>query len=106
MKEITSLVQEFDQRIVLAGENLYEHFGLENGAQILNQHFTSIDTIRYDDAIVIDQAEPLVEYILSCHGNQNQYILDRYHDFRQFVEKKVHNKYRITKDAGFFKCIK
>lgn len=104
MKEITSLVQEFDSRIVLAAENLYERFGLENGKQILEQHFSSIDTVLYEDAIEINEAQPLIEYILSCHGNQNQYLLERYHDFRLFVEKKVQKKYRITKDAGFFLC--
>lgn len=106
MKEITSLVQEFDQRIVLAAENLYDRFGLDNGSALLSEHFTSVDLLRYDDAIEIDTAQPLVEYILSCHGNQNQHILDRYHEFRQFVEKKVQKKYRITKDAGFFLCLK
>lgn len=106
MKEITSLVQEFDKRIVLSADILYDRFGLGNGEELLNSHFTSTVTCYYDDAIEIDQAEPLVEYILSCHGNQNQYILDRYHDFRQFVEKKVQKKYRITKDAGFFLCSK
>ena len=106
MKEITSLVQEFDQRIVLAAENLYDRFGLENGSEILKPHFSSTKILRYEDAIEIDRAEPLVEYILSCHGNQNQHILDRYHEFRQFVEKKVQKKYRITKDAGIFVCKK
>ena len=104
MKEITSLVQEFDKRIVLAAENLYDRFGLENGAFLLSRHFPSTELVRYEDAIEINHAEPLIEYILSCHGNQNQYILDRYHDFRQFVEKKIQKKYRITKDAGFFLC--
>ena len=106
MKEITSLVQEFDQRIVLAAENLYDRFGLDNGSALLTEHFNSVDLLRYEDAIEIHKAEPLVEYILSCHGNQNQYILDRYHEFRQFVEKKVQKKYRITKDAGIFVCQK
>ena len=106
MKEITSLVQEFDQRIVLAAENLYDRFGLDNGSALLTEHFASVDLLRYEDAIEIYKAEPLVEYILSCHGNQNQYILDRYHEFRQFVEKKVQKKYRITKDAGIFVCKK
>lgn len=104
MKEITNLVQEFDQRIVLAAENLYECFGLENGREILARHFANIQTQLYDDAIVLKEAEPLVEYILSCHGNQNQYLLDRYHDFRQFVEKKVKHEFHITKDAGLFIC--
>lgn len=104
MKEITELVQEFDKRIVLAAENLYERFGLDNGYDILAGHFREISISRYEDYILISTADPLVEYILSCHGNQNQYLLDRYHDFRQFVEKKVKNEYRITKDAGFFLC--
>ena len=106
MKEITKLVQEFDKRIVLAAENLYERFGLDNGYDILSKHFSRVSTQRYDDYILLTTGAPLVEYILSCHGNQNQYLLDRYYDFRQFVEKKVKNEYRITKDAGFFLCLR
>lgn len=104
MQEITQLVQEFDQRIVLAAENLYERFGLENGYDILVPHFADISTMHYEDSILLSEAEPLVEYILSCHGNQNQYLLDRYHDFRQFVDKKVSPQFHITKDAGIFLC--
>ncbi len=104
MKEITELVQKFDQRIVLAAENLYDRFGLENGSTILRDFFDKIEIYTYEDAILIDQAEPLIEYILSCHGNQNQYLLDRYHDFRLFVEKQLKKEYRITKEAGFFLC--
>ena len=102
MHEITDLVQEFDNRIVLSADRLYENFGLENGAGLLFEQFCDIKLLRYDDAIRIDQAEPLIEYILSCHGNQNQYLLDRYHDFRSFVERKVSNTFHITKDAGVF----
>lgn len=104
MKEITDLVQEFDSRIVLSGEKLYEHFGLENGRSILSEFFNTIDTRHYDDSIYIDRAEPLIEYILSCHGNQNQIILDRFKDFQRFVESKVKNGFSITKDAGIFLC--
>lgn len=104
MKEITELVQEFDSRIALAAENLYDRFGLENGADILQPHFKQVDLRRYDDGIEISDAEPLMEYILSCHGNQNQYLLSRYKEFRTFVERKVRKSYHITKDAGIFIC--
>lgn len=104
MKEITDLVQEFDNRIVLSGEKLYERFGLENGQQILSKAFSKITLIRYEDEIVLRTAEPLIEYILSCHGNQNQYLLDRYHDFHTFVERKTKKDFHITKDAGVFLC--
>lgn len=104
MREITELVQGFDARIVLSNEVLYDNFGLENGASILGSTFTKIKLCRYDDEIIIDQAEPIIEYILSCHGNQNQYLLDRYHDFREYVAARVHPAMHITKDAGIFLC--
>ena len=106
MQEITDLVQKFDSRIILAAENLYERFGLDNGEEILTPYFEQVETVRYDDAIVIDKADPLIEYILSCHGNQNQYLLDRYQEFRQYVKKQVKGQYRITKEAGYFLCTK
>ena len=36
---------------------------------------------RYEDELVIPQAAPILDYILSCHGNQQEDILgDRYVD--------------------------
>lgn len=104
MQEITNLVQKFESRIILAAENLYERFGLNNGMEVLNTYFSNIETRLYEDEIIINEAEPLIEYILSCHGNQNQYLLERYHDFRIFVEKQVKKEYHITKEAGYFIC--
>lgn len=106
MREVTELVQEFDSRIVLSNDNLYERFGLENGPAILQSAFQKTELRRYDDEIIINQAEPLIEYILSCHGNQNQYLLDRYHDFRDYVKEQTTPAFHITKDAGIFLCLK
>ena len=104
MQEISALVQRFDSRIVLSADRLYERFGLENGQRLLEPYFSRVELLRYEDAIEIGRAEPLVEYILSCHGNQNQYLLDRYKDFRNFVEKQTAKGFHITKDAGIFRC--
>ncbi len=104
MQEITALVQEFDSRIQLSGDALYARFGLENGAKILAPYFSDISTRLYDDALYVTDAAPLIEYILSCHGNQNQYLLERYQDFRRFVEKKTCKGFHITKSAGLFIC--
>lgn len=106
MKEISSLVQQFDSRIVLSAEKLYEQFGLENGREILQPYFSHVGCLRYEDSITLDCAEPLIEYILSCHGNQNQILLERYKDFRSFTEKKTARGFHITKDAGIFLCKK
>ncbi|MCM1497675.1 MAG: methyltransferase domain-containing protein [Clostridium sp.] len=106
MKEITSLVQGFNSLITLSADKLYERFGLENGAALLAPYFADVRMEIYHDSLKVNQAEPLIEYILSCHGNQNQYILDRYKDFRTYVEKKTGKGFSITKNAGIFICRK
>lgn len=102
MKEISQVVMEFDERIVLAAENLYDRFGKENGTDILQRVFEQVEWRQYEDAIEIDDAEPLISYVLSCHGNQNQYIAHKYREFRAFMKKKTAGGFRITKDAGIF----
>ena len=102
MQEVSRLVTQFDDRITLSGENLYEHFGKENGAQALAPYFAEVDWQQYEDALIVTQAEPLIEYVLPCHGNQNQYILEKYNKFRKYVEGQIRNGYTITKDAGIF----
>lgn len=104
MKEITQLVQTFDTRILLAAENLYERFGLENGMEFLNRVFCHTQLIQYEDHIELNKPEVLLEYILSCHGNQNQILLDKYKEFKNFVTEKTRYGFKITKDAGIFIC--
>lgn len=102
MKEITELVQEFDKDIVLSSDALYEVFGLENGKEILKKHFSNVIEKKYEDSIEVNEAEPLIAYIISCHGNQNHILLDHYREFREFVESKTMNGFHISKDAGIF----
>lgn len=102
MKEISNLVQEFDDRIVLSADRLYERFGKENGASLLKKDFCNVKWIQYEDHLNVTDADALIAYVLSCHGNQNRYIVDRYRDFRTFVKKRSENGFYITKDAGIF----
>ena len=102
MKEINDLVQEFDDRIELSAERLYEQFGKENGEAILGKYFGEVSWHGYEDELVVEKAEPVIECVLSCHGNQNRYIVDRYKEFAAFVRKKTEGGFHITKDAGVF----
>ncbi len=106
MQEVSQLVQDFDERIVLSADRLYERFGRENGGKILEPFFPKVQWRSYEDFLLVQDAEPLISYVLSCHGNQNQYILDRYKEFRAFTAKKTEKGFRITKDAGVFLCEK
>lgn len=104
MQEIAQLVNQFDKRIVLSADVLYEKFGLDNGERLLKKYFNKVDKRLYDDYLLVDVAEPIIEYILSCHGNQNHYLLDRYSDFKAFIMKKTRKPLKITKEAGVFVC--
>lgn len=106
MQEVSQLVQDFDERIVLSADRLYERFGRENGQSILASFFPKAQWLSYEDCLLVQDAEPLISYVLSCHGNQNQYILDRYKEFRAYTARKTAKGFRITKDAGVFLCEK
>lgn len=106
MKEINDIVQEFDSRVILSQTKLYDVFGLENGLDILKPYFKNIKMKRYDDCLVVDKSKPIIDYIMSCHGNQNEIIGPNLNEFREFVDSIIQEKgyIKITKDAGLFIC--
>lgn len=108
MKEISQLVKEFDSRITLSEVNLYDVFGLENGEEQLAPYFHSVEKREFNDHLEVRDAGALMEYILSCHGNQQEYLSDRFGEFREFLERKMEKKgyIHITKQAGAFFCVK
>lgn len=108
MKEITDIVQNFDSRINLSNHSLYDVFGLENGESILKQYFTSVQRMDYQDSLEITESKPLIDYIMSCHGNQNEMLGPRLNEFKEYIEELLQKdgKIVVTKQAGLFVCVK
>ena len=108
MKEITDIVQSFDSRINLSNHSLYDVFGLENGESILKQYFTIVQRMDYQDSLEITESKPLIDYIMSCHGNQNEILGPRLSEFKEYIEELLQNdgKIVVTKQAGLFVCEK
>lgn len=104
MKEISDMMKQFDDRIVLAAKDLYEIFGKTNGKSMLEKEFDLVEWRDYEDSLYVTDENDLIDYILSCHGNQNQYIVDNYKEFRTFVQMQVGKGFHITKEAGIFLC--
>lgn len=104
MKEITDLVKEFDDSIELSENSLAGQFGLENGKDILSPYFDQIEKRVYEDSLRINKAQPLIDYIMSCHGNQNEILGPQLSDFKKFIQDKISKKgyIEITKEAGLF----
>lgn len=108
MKEITELVQSFDSKVELSQNSLFDIFGIENGKAILNKYFRSVQFIQYEDSLIVDEAQPLVDYIMSCHGNQNEILGPKITKFKEYVESIIskNGNIMITKQAGIFICTK
>ena len=108
MKEITELVQSFDSKVELSQNSLYDVFGIENGETILKKYFKSVQFIQYEDSLIVDQAQPLVDYIMSCHGNQNEILGPKISKFKEYIESIIskNGSITITKQAGLFICTK
>lgn len=102
MKEISQLVSDFDDRIVLSADKLYENFGKNNGEKLLKPYFSNVEWVEYEDHLLVTEPEPLISYVLSCHGNQNQFIIEHFKEFKSFVKKKTDKGFYITKDSGIF----
>lgn len=108
MKQIEDLAKSFDSRIALADVNLQEIFGLENGQKQLENWFTDIRLHLYDDFLIVDDYKPLLDYILSCHGNEHEILNGRYDEFEDYIKSKIKRTgtFKISKNAGMFECVK
>lgn len=104
MQEVEELVKEFNPKIQLSAVRLYENFGLENGEALLSQFFDRVEKREYPDELRVTDIDLLADYIMSCHGNQREYLIPEYDEFKAFLRGKLKKKgyIRITKQAGMF----
>ena len=107
MKEVdeavTRLAPELAGRFL--GPSFAESFTLENGEAQLARHFQHLRLDRYPDGLVITQAQPFVDYILSMSvditSTASQPEIDQLvHRVR--TEIQDHGPIRITKDTGIW----
>ena len=101
-------LREFDELAAAVG---YDHemilaaieFGLETGLAQLQRFFGDVRVARYEDNLVVTQAEPLMAYIasMSTAAALDEAAMAR---VRAHIESTLatHGAYRITKDAGLF----
>ncbi|MEW5871266.1 MAG: class I SAM-dependent methyltransferase [Chloroflexota bacterium] len=77
-------------------------FLLENGAGQLAPWFEPVSLRRYEDALIVSEAKPLVDFILSGWFEIEEEQLPR---FQAFVEDEIRQSggaFHIRKDSGMF----
>ena len=87
----------------LWGDALTNSFRLENGAEQMASWFSPIALYRYEDGLVITEAQPLMAFILSTPVG-TQFDENMVKRGLEMIQHEIDEKgaVRITKDSGLF----
>jgi ubiquinone/menaquinone biosynthesis C-methylase UbiE len=104
MQELNALIERFlDAPIDPAAQWSAAHFNLESGAEELGRFFVDVTLHRYEDGLIVTEAEPLVAYITS--GSKLQ--PEQHAALSAFIERELvaNGSMSITKETGLFEAI-
>jgi len=107
LKEIPSLLAEYDSQIDCPLNETATQFCLTNGAGLLQEHFSDVILMRYPDSLRITEAEALTGYILSLHGVGNvaeRLSGDAQRELCNFLGDRISRDgaITVTKESGMF----
>ncbi|MFP5288516.1 MAG: class I SAM-dependent methyltransferase [Thermoanaerobaculia bacterium] len=103
--ELIDLVRRFDPGLVLWEGRGEDSFLLETGRDQLAPWFAGVHLHRYDDALAVTEAEPLVAYVASKVALSEE----RRAALARFVEGELRRQggtLRVSKDYGLFEALR
>jgi ubiquinone/menaquinone biosynthesis C-methylase UbiE len=110
LKEIRELIQRFTPHTYDAQmtQDVIDAFTLETGADLIGQFFSQVHMTRYEDALVVTEVEPLLDYILSGIVARDSVSEDQVDAFREFLADQMAatGAILITKDSGLFEALR
>jgi len=104
LREIERLAWTFDPALRVL-DPAVERFHLDNGGEALSAAFRDIRKELYEDRLRIEEAAPLVDYVVSTPMNARERLQGAERDrFRAFVERRLAESGPIeaTKENGLF----
>ena len=107
MRELTSLLHNYNSAIDFAQGSVTSSFGLESGKEILEHHFGSVEVRKYEDSLHITEPQPLIDYVLSSTGIGNVCDVIHGEKVKQFENYVFEIFWKegcvdIEKDVGIF----
>lgn len=104
LQEVEQLATAFDPEIRVL-DPVIERFNLDNGERMLSPWFSEVRLYTYDDHLLVNEVQPLLDYITSTPMNARQRLTGAaLHHFESFLNSMIERegKIRISKDSGFF----
>lgn len=106
MRELEELLQRFESAVDRRSLSSDHAFSLETAAGYLGGRFREVEISRYDDALVVPDAGPLVDYVYSLPPPRAP-APERRAAFAAFVERELdRGPLRIAKDLGVVMAVK
>jgi ubiquinone/menaquinone biosynthesis C-methylase UbiE len=86
-------------------------FSLNNGLEQLTKHFKNVAMEKYDNKLVINEADAIVNYYLSFNGIHDNVVVlseEYVNEFKKYLQNILDKEKSIltTKDEGIFVCKK
>jgi len=105
MRELGELLRQFDSRAGRKAGRATASFSPENGQAQVSRWSSRVALHRYEDSLVITEAEPLVAYVASSRS-LSDHVRDRLGEFARLVEQELasHNAIHIGKNSGMFEA--
>lgn len=105
MGELHALINRVVGASIYGGDRFSAPFTLENGAEQIARWFSQVELRRYDDALVVTEAEPLIAYAASGMA-KSLLVGDHLAALTREVNQELVSKgaVRITKDSGLFEA--
>jgi ubiquinone/menaquinone biosynthesis C-methylase UbiE len=103
LRELYELEHHFDPTLDFGWSvKAHQMFSLNTGGAEVAQFFQDVRIVRYEDALNITQAEPLVAYILSM--STSPAVAQRRAELQRFIETEIqqHGAIHIAKESGVF----
>ena len=107
LRELYELEHRFDPAIDFGwSSHAHQSFSLDDGGAEVERPFQDVRVVRYEDALNVTQAEPLVDYILSM--TTTSVAQQRRADLQRFIEDELSQQgvIYITKESGMFIGVK
>lgn len=104
LQEVEHLAVSFDPELLVL-DHAINRFHLDNGEDLLSSCFSDLRLLRYEDCLLVDEAEPLIEYIISTPMNARERLVGAAIDkFRDHVNRLLQQNgtLKMTKENGIF----
>ena len=105
MGELRRLVRSLAPELPFARDvNVRRRFALGNGEGRLRKHFSDVVVHRYEDALEVPTAEPLLAYVLSVRGAKDTFTDEMVSELRGMIDRQIASAgaFHVTKNSGMF----